>query len=168
MSQTNNEITAVTCAAMFWSGGTIGKLFKSGRSPGPVGKWPWSANSPGGSELSPIYPIELTPPPCLIQIWKTWSSLRAVGPTLRPVGLGSTSRRRGRVRDDWLFRRSNLLMVSGVRFQVSVNTGNRALIVGNWRPTPVTESSFHERLRDTGSNSVADTWHLTPEHSWQR
>ena len=66
------------------------------------------------------------------QVWdflstsKTWSSLRAVGPTLRPVGLGSTSRRRGRklgqVRDGWLCRRSNLLMVSGFRCQGSVTS----------------------------------------------
>ena len=33
----------------------------------------------------------------------------------------------------------------------------------NWRPTPVKESPFHERLRPSGSTSVADTWHPKPD-----
>jgi hypothetical protein len=30
----------------------------------------------------------------------------------------------------------------------------------NWRPTPVKDSPFHERLLHSGSNTVAETWTL--------
>ena len=68
-----------------------------------------------------------------------------------------------RARKKWPHRGSKgaVYWLPGVRCQKILKPEHS--IGCNWSPTPVKESSFHERPSHIGSNSVAETWHPKPE-----